>query len=256
MSSYWSPESVSPELLDVTLSLGVREKDFVILAEGNTSELLDDNHIVIKASGARMGRVTAKDFVVSEISFLVDLMDSPDATQQDLITALDAGEHDGVRRRASIETLIHVAVQSLRPTRFVGHTHPTPLIALLASVHQETAFNAFVYSDEAIVIGTTLYVPYAEPGIELGRVFLLSLRDYWATHHDLPSLILMGNHGIAVLAETTDGVEAITEMAYKGAQVRLHAMAVGGAQPLSNEAVASYFEREDMSERRRDLSGA
>lgn len=255
MSSHWSPPSVSPELLDVTLSLGVREKDFVILAEGNTSELLDDNHIVVKASGARMGSVTAKDFVVSEISSLVDLMDSPEATQQDLIVALDAGEHDGVRRRASIETLIHVAVQSLRPTRFVGHTHPTPLVALLASVHQETAFDAFVYSDEAIVIGTTLYVPYAEPGIQLGRVFLRSLRDYWAAHHDLPSLILMGNHGIVALAETTDGVEAITEMAYKGAEVRLHALAVGGTKPLSNEAIAGYFEREDMAERRKNLSG-
>lgn len=255
MSSHWSPDSVSPDLLRVTHSLGIREKDFVILAEGNTSELLDDNHIVVKASGARMGSVTAKDFVVSEISSLVELMDSPDATQQDLIAALDAGEHDDVRRRASIETLIHVAVQSLRPTRFVGHTHPTPLVALLASVHQETAFDAFVYSDEAIVIGTTLYVPYAEPGIELGRVFLHALREYFATHHDLPSLILMGNHGIVALAETTDGVEAITEMAYKGAQVRLNALAVGGTKPLSNEAVAGYFEREDMAERRKNLSG-
>ena len=256
MACQWNPAIVSPALLDLTLTLGVREKDLVILAEGNTSELVDENHIVVKASGARMGSVTTKDFVVSEISSLVELMDSPDATQQDLIAALDAGEHDGVRRRASIETLIHVAVQSLRPTRFVGHTHPTPLVALLASVHQETAFDTFVYSDEAIVIGTTLYVPYAEPGIKLGRVFLQALREYFATHRDLPSLILMGNHGIVALADTADGVEAITEMAYKGAQVRLNALAAGGTNPLSNEAVASYFEREDMAERRKNLSGS
>jgi rhamnose utilization protein RhaD (predicted bifunctional aldolase and dehydrogenase) len=255
MACQWNPAIVSPALLDLTLTLGVREKDFVILAEGNTSELVDDNHIVVKASGARMGSVTTKDFVVSEISSLVELMDSPEATQQDLIAALDAGEHDGVRRRASIETLIHVAVQSLKPTRFVGHTHPTPLVALLASVHQESAFESFVYSDEAIVIGTTLYVPYAEPGIELGRVFLHSLREYFAQHNNLPSLIMMGNHGIVALAETTDGVEAITEMAYKGAQVRLQALAIGGTQPLSNDAVRSYFDREDMAERRRNLSG-
>lgn len=115
MACRWNPESVSPTLLDLTTSLGVREKDSVILAEGNTSELLDDNHIVVKASGARMSSVTAKDFVVSEVSSLVELMDSPEATQQDLIAALDAGTHDGVRRRGSIETLVHVAVQSLRP---------------------------------------------------------------------------------------------------------------------------------------------
>jgi len=239
----------------LTLSLGVPGNDFVILAEGNTSELIDDNHIVVKASGARMSTATTKDFVVCEIDSLVALMDSPGATQQDLIEALDAGTHDGVRRRGSIETLIHVAVQSLRPTRFVGHTHPTPLVALLASVHQETAFDAFVYSDEAIVIGTTLYVPYAEPGIELGRVFLQSLRDYFSTHNDLPSLILLGNHGVVALADTTDGVHAITEMSYKGAQIRLQALAVGGTKPLDNNSVKAYFEREDMAERRRNLSG-
>jgi rhamnose utilization protein RhaD (predicted bifunctional aldolase and dehydrogenase) len=255
MACQWNPESVSPTLLELTKNLGVREKDFVILAEGNTSELLDDDHIVVKASGARMGSVTTQDFVVSEISSLVDLMDSTEATQQDLIEALDAGTHDGVRRRGSIETLIHVAVQSLRPTRFVGHTHPTPLVSLLASVHQETAFDTFVYSDEAVVIGTTLYVPYAQPGIDLGRVFLAALREYWASHSDLPSLILLGNHGIVALAETADGVEAITEMAYKGAQVRLQAHAAGGTKPLSAEAVKGYFEREDMAERRRNLSG-
>jgi rhamnose utilization protein RhaD (predicted bifunctional aldolase and dehydrogenase) len=235
--------------------LGVREKDFVILAEGNASQRLDDARIVVKASGAKMASATKDEFVVCEVQPLVDLMDSSEATQQDLIAHLDAGEHKGVRRRGSIETLIHVAVQSIRPTAFVGHTHPTPLVALLASVHQETAFDTFVYSDEAIVIGSALYVPYAQPGIDLGRVFLSALREYFSTHDDLPSLVLLGNHGIVALADTTDGVEAVTEMAYKGAQVRLQALAAGGAMPLSSEAVKSYFEREDMAERRRNLSG-
>jgi ribulose-5-phosphate 4-epimerase/fuculose-1-phosphate aldolase len=90
----------------------------------------------------------------------------------------------------------------------------------------------------------------------LGRVFLRALREYFAQHNDLPSLVLLGNHGIVAVAETSEGVEAITEMAYKGAQVRLQALAAGGAQPLSAETVKSYFEREDMAERRRNLSGA
>lgn len=255
MSCTWNPDLVSAELVSLTHSLGVREKDFVILAEGNASQRIDDHRIVVKASGAKMASATKNEFVVCEVTPLVDLMDSPTATQQDLIAHLDAGEHNGARRRGSIETLIHVAVQSLRPTAFVGHTHPTPLVALLASVHQETAFDTFVYSDEAIVIGSALYVPYAQPGIDLGRIFLSSLRDYFQKNNDLPSLVLLGNHGIVALADTADGVEAVTEMAYKGAQVRLQALAAGGAKPLSSEAVKSYFEREDMAERRRNLSG-
>jgi rhamnose utilization protein RhaD (predicted bifunctional aldolase and dehydrogenase) len=255
MTCQWNPDLVTPELLELTQSLGAREKDFVIIAEGNTSQLIDHHRIVVKASGAKMASVTADDFVVCEIEPLVALMDSPETTQKDLIAYLDAGEHTGVRRRGSIEALVHVAVQSLRPTKFVGHTHPTPLVALLASVHQETAFDNFVYSDEAVVIGQTLYVPYAEPGLELGRVFLARLRDYFGKNADLPSLILLGNHGIVALADSAQGVEAVTEMAYKGAQVRLQALAAGGVKPLSSHAVAQYFEREDMSERRRNLSG-
>jgi rhamnose utilization protein RhaD (predicted bifunctional aldolase and dehydrogenase) len=255
MSCTWNPGIVSPELLALTHALGARDKDFVILAEGNASQRIDDDRIVVKASGARMASATAEEFVVAEVAPLVELMDSPEATQQDLIHQLDAGEHGGARRRGSIETLIHVAVQSVRPTTFVGHTHPTPLVALLASIHQETAFDTFVYSDEAIVIGSALYVPYAQPGIDLGRAFLGSLREYYAKRGDLPSLILLGNHGIVALADTADGVEAVTEMAYKGAQVRLQALAAGGTRPLSSEAVKSYFDREDMAERRRNLSG-
>lgn len=255
MACQWNPGLVSTDLLELTLNLGVREKDFVILAEGNTSELIEDSQIVVKASGARMGSITTKDFVVAEVNSLVALMETPTATQQDLIEVLDAGTHDGLRRRGSIETLIHAAVQSLRPTRFVAHTHPTPLVSLLASVHQETAFSTFVYSDEAIVIGTTLYVPYAQPGIDLGRAYLRALRQYFDQHNDLPSLVLLGNHGIVALAETAEGVEAVTEMAYKGARVRLQALAAGGTKPLRGEAVKSYFEREDLAERRRNLSG-
>ena len=255
MTCTWNPNLVSSELLALSHSLGAPEKDFVILAEGNTSERIDDDRIVVKASGAKMAHATGDDFVVCEIAPLIELMDSPDATQQDLIAHLDAGEHAKTRRRGSIETLIHVAVQSLRPTTFIGHTHPTPLVALLASVHQESAFSSFVYSDEAIVIGSALYVPYAQPGIELGRVFLSSLRAYFASNSDLPSLVLLGNHGIVALADTANGVEAVTEMAYKGAQVRLQALAAGGARPLSAEAVKDYFDREDMAERRKNLSG-
>lgn len=255
MNCTWNPAVVSPELIALTTSLGAPSKDFVILAEGNTSQRLNDTQIVVKASGAKMANVGPEDFVICDVAPLIDLMDSATATQQDLIAYLDAGEHGGVRRRGSIETLIHVAVQSLKPTTFVGHTHPTALVALLASIHQGTAFDQFVYSDEAIVIGSTLYVPYAQPGIDLGRLFLAKLREYWGQHNDLPSLILLGNHGIVAVSDSASGVEAITEMAYKGAQVRLQALASGGVSPLSNEAVKTYFERSDMAERRRNLSG-
>ena len=255
MTAVWDPARVSPELLALTRSLGERELGLVILAEGNTSERLPDGRVVVKASGSNMRTATAEDFVVVDVDPLVELMRSPTATQADLTAALDAGEHNGRRRRASIETLVHVAAQAFAPTAFVGHTHPTAVVGLLASVHGPTAWDRHVYSDEAVVIGRPLYVPYATPGIDLGRVYLRALDEHVSTHGELPTLVLLGNHGIVVNAPSAAGVQAASEMAVKGAQVRVAAYSVGGVAPLDTASVEKFFARADVIERRARLGG-
>jgi rhamnose utilization protein RhaD (predicted bifunctional aldolase and dehydrogenase) len=255
MTAVWDPDLVGAELVVLTRSLGERSRDLVILAEGNTSQRLPDGRVVVKASGSNMRTATAEDFVVVDVDPLVELMRSPTANQADLTTALDAGEHAGRRRRASIETLVHVAAQAFAPTAFVGHTHPTAVVGLLASVHAATAWDHHVYSDEAVVIGRPLYVPYATPGIDLGRVYLEALRRHVDTHGELPTLVLLGNHGIVVNAPSPAGVEAGSEMAVKGALVRVAAYSVGGVAPLDMAAVDKFFAREDVIERRARLGG-
>ena len=255
MGAYWLPDLVSDELVALTRSLGEPAKDLVILAEGNGSQRLGDGRIAVKASGTYMSTSVREEYVVVDVDPLIELIESDDTTQAQLTAALDAGEHGGVRRRASIETLVHAAVQSVHPAAFVVHTHPTPVVSLLASIHAATAFEEWVYSDEAVVIGVPLFVPYAAPGIELGRVFLERLRAYFAANGELPSLVLLGNHGMVAIAGSVEGAEAITLMAVKGARVRLDALSVGGVQGLGSETVKHYFDREDMAERRKQLAG-
>jgi rhamnose utilization protein RhaD (predicted bifunctional aldolase and dehydrogenase) len=256
MTAVWDPDLVGAELVALTRSLGDPPRDLVVLAEGNTSQLLPDGRVVVKASGSSMRTATAEDFVVVDVDPLVELMSSATATQADLTTALDAGEHAGRRRRASIETLVHVAAQAFAPTPFVGHTHPTAVVGLLASVHAATAWDRHVYSDEAVVIGHPLYVPYATPGIDLGRLYLRALRRHVDAHGELPTLVLLGNHGIVVNAPSAAGVEAASEMAVKGARVRTAAYSVGGVAPLETASVEAFVAREDIVERRARLGGS
>ncbi len=255
MTAVHAPELVSQDLIDLTRSLGRPERDLVILAEGNTSELLADGRVVVKASGSNMATATAADFVTLDIGPLVDLLGRPDSTQGDLTAALDAGMVDGRRRRGSIEALVHVAVQAVAPAAYVGHTHPTAVLGVLASIHAETAYQQWVYSDEAVVIGTPLYVPYAQPGIELGRIFHLALKERFEQTGELPQLVLLGNHGIVAIAPTAAGVDGISAMAVKGAQVRAAAYAIGGVMPISAASVAKFFARDDIAERRGNLAG-
>lgn len=256
MAARFATGLVGDELLDLTRRLGEPERDLVILAEGNTSELVGDDLIVVKASGSSMQTATADDFVAVEVSPLVELLRDPAIDQAALTAALDAGERDGRRVRASIETLVHVAVRAFEPARYVAHTHPTAVVSLLASVRAADAFTEAVYSDELVVLGQSLFVPYAQPGIDLGRFFLERLERHVDEHGSVPSLILLGNHGIVATSATAAGAEAISLMAVKSARVRLGALQAGGIAGLDAEATAHYFERDDFRERRASLSGA
>lgn len=255
MTTTWQPELVSEELVALSRSLGEPAKDLVILAEGNASQRLEDGRIAVKASGSYMSTSTVEDFVIADPHELMDLVEQDTCTQEDLTRVLDAGVHGGLRRRGSIETLVHAAVQVVAPTAFVAHTHPTSVVGLVASIHADVAFDEWVYSDEAIVIGTPLFVPYAAPGIALGRLFAQSLRDYAEANGELPSAVLLGNHGMVAIGQSAEAVEAITLMTVKGARVRLDALAAGGVRGLGADAVQSYFARSDMSERRTRLAG-
>lgn len=261
MPTSWDPNLVSDDLLELTQRLGEPALDLAILAEGNTSELLDDGRLVVKASGVNLAGSTADDFVVVDVDEVMALVDDPTATQRDLTAVLvahDAKRADGLPRRGSIETLVHAAVarlaRELGGVRFVGHTHPTEVVGLLASAHAPDAWGRIVYSDEAVVIGHPLYVPYATPGIDLGRLYEAKLREYADDHGRLPQLVLLGNHGIVAIAPTAAGVEAVSLMAVKGARVRTTALSVGGLAPLDVADVAKFFARDDVAERRSNLA--
>jgi rhamnose utilization protein RhaD (predicted bifunctional aldolase and dehydrogenase) len=253
LTAIHDPKLVSQDLLDLTRSLGRPERDLVILAEGNTSQRLTDGRVVVKASGSNMATATAQDFVTVDVEPFLDLLQRETSTQEEVTAALDAGTVDGQRRRGSIEALVHIAVQAVSPVEFVGHTHPTAILGLMASVRAEEAYKYWVYSDEAVVIGKPLYVPYFSPGVELGRAFYTALRRYADDEGQLPQLVLLGNHGIVAIAPTAAGVDGISAMAIKGAQVRATAYAVGGVSPIPTESVAKFFAREDISERRGNL---
>lgn len=253
MTAVLDPTAVPAELVELTRALGERGREQAILAEGNTSYRLDDDRIVVKTSGSNMGRATADDFVVVDNAPLVQMLDDPTASQADLTAAIDAGDHGGRRVRASIETLVHVAVQAVSPANWVAHTHPTAVVGLLASAQAETVFTEAVYSDEAVVLAEPLFVPYAEPGLALGKLVHRAVQQRFDEVGELPRLVLLANHGIVAIAESAAGAEGICEMAVKSATVRQIALAAGGLQPVSRDSIAKFVLRGEVSERREKL---
>jgi rhamnose utilization protein RhaD (predicted bifunctional aldolase and dehydrogenase) len=241
-------------IVELSRTLGDPSRDLAILAEGNTSLRLDAERMLVKASGASMGAVTATDFVEVEIAALTALLDDPagdDATVAEAFAAIEAR----CGRRPSVEAMLHAVCLTLGDAGAVGHTHPVPIVGLLCSPHAE-ALTLPLFPDQIVVLGRSpLYVPYVDPGLVLARRVRDELEAHRLQHGEPPKIIYLGNHGIFALGRTPADVLQVTDMAVKAAQVLAGALAAGGVEPLSTEAASRIDSRPDEHYRRLALAG-
>jgi rhamnose utilization protein RhaD (predicted bifunctional aldolase and dehydrogenase) len=242
-------------IVELSRTLGDPARDLAILAEGNTSLRLDPDRMLVKASGASMGAVTAADFVEVEIAALTALIDDPagdDSTVAEAFAAIEAR----CGRRPSVEAMLHAVCLTLGEAGAVGHTHPVPIVGLLCSPHAEALATHLLFPDQIVVLGRhPLYVPYVDPGLALARRVRDELEAHRREHGEPPKVIYLGNHGIFALGRTPADVLQLTEMAVKAARVLAAALAAGGAHPLTAEAAARIDSRPDEHYRRLALAG-
>lgn len=249
------------QLLALTAEVGDPARDYVILAEGNTSTRIDDGSMWVKASGFRLERATGPDaFVAVRLEPLMRALRGQDRVRDadlpDLLAAARIGEQ-ARDRRPSIETFVHAICLELGGAEFVAHTHPTAVNRLLCAHDAEAIYRGVLFPDEAVICGPVpLFVPFAEPGLPLGRIMLDRFQAFLDEHGAPPRLVLLANHGIVALGSTPDEVAAITAMAVKGARIRSGTLTAGGPAVLGDEQAARLFGREDEQARLKDLAGA
>lgn len=174
------------------LSAKVGADPLLVQAAGGNTSIKQDGVMWIKASGTWL-----KDAMVKDIFVPLDL--------QRLSAALAADDPacesctDFVRQdinpfglRPSIETSVH----GLMPQRIVIHVHCVNSIAIA------------IRTDGGALLADRLkdfswaFVPYARPGLMLARAINTSLRRG-------ADVLILGNHGLAVAADTVAEAEAL-----------------------------------------------
>lgn len=160
-------------------------------AGGNTSLKVDDI-LWIKASGTWLAHALERDIMVPvRMEPLIDAVrrSDPIAEQAQHFTIQDQNP-SGLR--PSIETTVH----ALMPQKVVLHVHCVDTIALA------------IRTDCRALLGDRLqglnwaYVRYARPGLPLALAI--------AEHSDKrPDVLVLGNHGLAVAAETVAEADAL-----------------------------------------------
>jgi rhamnose utilization protein RhaD (predicted bifunctional aldolase and dehydrogenase) len=249
-------DDVLTQLVAMSNNLGDPALDYVILGEGNTSARADANTFWVKASGVELRTIDADGFVCVRFDGVLPMLEAADnaLSDADVKAGLEAAKVDpSVTARPSVETVLHALVLQREGIRFVGHTHPTAVNAVLCSQRAEEAVAGRLFPDQIIYGGpASVYVSYTDPGLPLARAVRDSIQRYVDDYYELPKVILMQNHGLITLGQSASEVEHITAMCVKAARVLLGTYALGGPHFLSLENVARIHTRPDERYRQRE----
>jgi rhamnose utilization protein RhaD (predicted bifunctional aldolase and dehydrogenase) len=246
------------ELVAFSRRLAEPDLDYVILGEGNTSAGVDEESFFVKASGVSLRGITAEGFVRVRRAPVLALLEQPEVGDDALRDAMLAARVDTLSAiRPSVETLFHAYLLSLPGIRFVGHTHPTAVNAVLCSRFAEEAISGRLFPDEIVCCGPApAWVPYTDPGHPLSRELRNRVESYIDTHDAAPRIILMRNHGLIALGRTPAEVESATAMYVKTARILLGTYALGGPAFLSPAHVERIYTRPDEKYREKQIGVA
>ncbi|MDH7569575.1 MAG: class II aldolase/adducin family protein [Armatimonadota bacterium] len=243
---------VLEELTAMSARLGAPEADLVILGEGNTSAAVDADTFLIKASGQSLARIRPEGFVPVRRSAVLALLEREKVSDAEVKEALQAASLNPNGAPPSIEATFHALLLGLEGVRFIGHTHPTVVNALLCSRDCERYFAGSLFPDQVVVCGAApLLVPYTDPGVALARAIGDAVQGYCDRRGEAPKVILLRNHGLIALGATPAQVEAVTAMWVKACRVLLGTMAFGGPQFMTGENVDRIHTRPDEEVRRK-----
>lgn len=160
-------------------------------AGGNTS-VKQDGILWIKASGTWLSEAMDRDIMVAvEIEPLLKAVaaSDPAAEKAEQFVVPGLGPQD---LRPSIETTVH----ALMPQRVVVHVHCVETIALAVREDGEARCGALLGGLN------WAFVPYRRPGLPLARAIHERLRPG-------TDVLVLGNHGLVVAADTVEAAEAL-----------------------------------------------
>lgn len=235
-------------LVGLARSLGRAEHDLVILAEGNCSAR-DGDAFWVKASGAQMAEAGPGDFVQLTLDSVLSALDDPPSDDR---AHLDAARRDPRSPRASTEAFMHAWLLTLPGVRFVGHTHPPNLLAILCTDLGRQIAARRLFPDEVVFCGAaSCWVPYTMPGLPLARAIRDAVRIQSEQTQTIPATIWLQNHGLIALGASPNEVLNASLMAEKAARIWRMAHRLGEIRPLTKREIDQIQDWPDEHFRKR-----
>lgn len=197
-------ETLLEELIILSNYYG-KSVDFVIAGGGNTS-VKTDTIVCVKASGSALRTLTKEHVVFMDRSRIAETLDgeySADGSireSQVKNSLLKARLEPEKNQRPSVETFLH----HLFPQRFVVHTHPYLVNAILCSNRAEATIQE-LFGEQV------LFIPYTDPGFTLSKRVEQELARYMQKWKSPPDLVFLENHGVIIAGDSSDSIHSKTQ---------------------------------------------
>lgn len=188
---------------------------------GNMSARIDEEHMLITASGTFMGDLNEDDFV---------------------ITHIPTGTYEGTRK-ASKETPFHTGIYRRRPD--VGAIlHSSPFYSTLIAC-SDTPLLSELFIETMYYLEHIAYVDYYHPGTrELG--------DAIAEQAEKANVIIMRNHGVVVFDDLLTEAAMRLETLEMASRMMIQAQAAGiKLNRIPDQVVQSFLEGSTYKPRKR-----
>lgn len=176
------------------LSAKVGSDPLLVQAAGGNTSLKDEGVMWIKASGTWLKDAATRDIFVplDHAAILTALAKDDPACES--CTAFVRTDLNSTGLRPSIETTVH----ALMPQRVVVHVHCVNTIAWAIRADGEQRLA------EKLTGFDWAWIPYARPGLPLAGAIQSRMREG-------VNVLVLGNHGLAVAADTVEGAEALLD---------------------------------------------
>ena len=177
-----------------TLSARVGSDPLLVQAAGGNTSLKDEGVMWIKASGTWLKDAMSRDIFVplDHAAILAALARNDPACES--CTSFVRTDLNSTGLRPSIETTVH----ALMPQRVVVHVHCVNTIAWAIRADGEQRLA------EKLKGFDWAYIPYARPGLPLAGAIQSRIRPG-------VNVLVLGNHGLAVAADTVEDAEAVLD---------------------------------------------
>ena len=214
-----------------TLSARVGSDPLLVQAAGGNTSLKDDGVMWIKASGTWLKDAATRDiFVPLDHAAILEALARNDPACESC-TAFVRTDLNGTGLRPSIETTVH----ALMPQRVVVHVHCVNTIAWAIRVDAEQRLV------EKLKGFDWAFIPYARPGLPLAGAIQSRMRSG-------VNVLVLGNHGLAVAADTVEDAQALLDKVVAAVQRPVRAAAKVDRAALQKLSAGTPYKPAKMDE--------